>query len=119
MSGTSTGQRCQTEARNRILGDMGSDERMMTLRALIAHAVVHDYELWQADVMQAFVHGQLDEPIWGRLPDGSESGFKKRFMARSRALTLVGAGLWRPCRVLATRACLQVWQRTWPEGQGV
>jgi hypothetical protein len=45
--------------------------RMMTLRATNSHAVVHKYEMRQADVTQAFLHGKLDEPFWGRLPDGT------------------------------------------------
>jgi hypothetical protein len=31
----------------------------MTLHALVAHAGVHGYEMWQADITQAFLHGQL------------------------------------------------------------
>jgi hypothetical protein len=45
--------------------------RMMTLRARVAHAVMNKCELWQADITQAFLHGKLDEPMWGRLPDGT------------------------------------------------
>jgi hypothetical protein len=43
---------------------------MMTLRTLIAHAGVHEYDLWQADITQAFLHGQL-EPMWARMPGGT------------------------------------------------
>jgi hypothetical protein len=48
-----------------------STGRMMTVRARFAHAVVHKHDLCQADVTQAFLHRQLDKPMWGRLPDGT------------------------------------------------
>jgi hypothetical protein len=41
----------------------------MLLRALVA--LVHKHDLCQADITQAFLHGQLDEPMWDRLPDGT------------------------------------------------
>lgn len=43
--------------------------RYETLRFLLAHCTVHDYELQRVDVKTAFLHGELHEELYMDLPD--------------------------------------------------
>jgi len=45
--------------------------RHNSLRTLLAHAAVHDYEIKQMDVRTAFLHGELEEDVYIYAPEGS------------------------------------------------
>jgi transposase InsO family protein len=41
-----------------------------TLRAFLAHATVHDWQLHQVDIQSAFLNGELDEDVYVQYPPG-------------------------------------------------
>ena len=48
--------------------------RLKTIQALLHLAVVHGWFQGQDDVVAAFLHGNLDEVIYMRQPEGFDDG---------------------------------------------
>src|SRR5258708_528477 len=46
--------------------------KMTTLRALIAKAVKRNWQIWQGDVLSAFLNSDLEEEVYIEAPDGLE-----------------------------------------------
>ena len=44
--------------------------RHISIRTVLALVALNDYELEQLDVKTAFLHGELEEEIYMRQPDG-------------------------------------------------
>ena len=44
--------------------------KMATIRMLFAFAVVHDWDIWQMDVVTTFLHHMIDEDVYMELPEG-------------------------------------------------
>ena len=68
--------------------------KMTTLRVLFALTVVLDLELYQMDVKTAFLHGDIDEEIFMRQPEGfvvcgQLSLVKRRWCANSKEACMV------------------------------
>ena len=44
--------------------------KLPTIRMLFIFAAVHDWDIWQMDVVTAFLHTKLDEDVYIALPEG-------------------------------------------------
>ena len=44
--------------------------KLPTIRMLFAFAAVHNWDIWQMDIVTAFLHPKLDEDVYMELPEG-------------------------------------------------
>ena len=47
---------------------------IVTVRCLLAVAAARDYDIWQADVKNAFLHGDIDRELYIQQPEGYRDG---------------------------------------------
>ena len=50
---------------------------IITVRCLLAIGAAKGYHVWQADVKKAFLHGDLDKPLYISQPEGYGNGSNK------------------------------------------
>ena len=58
--------------------------KLTTVRVLLALATCKDWRLWQMDVKNAFLHGELDREIFMVQPQGFESGAHPEYVCKLR-----------------------------------
>ena len=58
--------------------------KITTVRVLIALAAIKSWKLWQMDVKNAFLHGELDKEIYMEQPKGFESKTQPNYVCKLR-----------------------------------
>ena len=60
--------------------------RIQTSRAIIAYALAHDLKLTQADIVTAYLNGDMDREIYVQLPEGFGEGNQGTYARLQKAL---------------------------------
>ena len=59
-------------------------KKITTIRVLLALATSKDWKLWQMDVKDVFLHGELDREIYMNQPKGFESAANPNHVCKHR-----------------------------------